>query len=142
MVYEVASDDAGESRPAYMGEKESVYPVQSEVSALDLYITNFVFPAGPTGGLQRKPTETFPYGVYGIDDWHQLRQANSLSLGRIYDYPHMVDMWLSMYRWPSAITQITTAWPATRTICKPPGARLSRCTVAGASPSSPGCSER
>jgi len=29
------------SRPAYLAAKESVFPVQSEVTALDYYITNF-----------------------------------------------------------------------------------------------------
>jgi hypothetical protein len=139
VIYEVASDDAGESRPAYMGEKESVYPVQSEVSALDLYITNFVWPPGLTGGLQRKTNETFSYGVYGIDNWYELRQANNLSLGRIYDYPHMVDMWLSMYKVAKYNPQITTAWPATNYLQAAWGTALAMYTVAGASSSSPGC---
>ena len=81
VVYEVASDDAGESRPAYMGEKESVFPVQSEVSALDLYITNYVWPPGAdhVSGMQREErTRPTAYGVYGIDDWHQLRLAGTL----------------------------------------------------------------
>jgi len=47
-AYEIASDDAGESRPAFIATKESVFPVQSEVTALDYYISNFVW-----GGLQR-----------------------------------------------------------------------------------------
>ena len=57
VVYEVASDDPGESRPAYLATKEAVFPVQSEVSALDDYITNFVW-----GGLQRTTNETDSYG--------------------------------------------------------------------------------
>src|SRR6267142_6194717 len=48
VVYEIASDDAGESRPAYMGAKEAIFPVQGEVTSLDNYIQNFVW-----GGLQR-----------------------------------------------------------------------------------------
>ncbi|HEY3860438.1 MAG TPA: DUF5695 domain-containing protein [Verrucomicrobiae bacterium] len=138
VVYEVASDDAGESRPAYMGEKESVYPVQSEVSALDLYITNFVWPPGPTGGMQRKTNESDAYGVYGINDWHELRQANSLSLGRTYDYPHMVDMWYSMYKVAKYNPQITTAWAATNYLQAAWGTALAMYTVANAGPSTPG----
>jgi hypothetical protein len=138
VIYEVASDDAGESRPAYMGEKESVYPVQSEVSALDLYITNFVWPPGPTGGLQRKTNETYSYGVYGIDDWHQLRASDTLSLGRTYDYPHIVDMWLSMYKVAKYNPQITTAWAATNYLEAAWGTALALYTVAGAGPSTPG----
>jgi len=113
--------------------------VQSEVSALDLYITNFVWPPGLTGGLQRKTNETFSYGVYGIDNWYELRQANNLSLGRIYDYPHMVDMWLSMYKVAKYNPQITTAWPATNYLQAAWGTALAMYTVAGASSSSPGC---
>jgi hypothetical protein len=138
VIYEVASDDAGESRPAYMGEKESVYPVQNEVSALDLYITNFVWPPGPTGGLQRKTNETYSYGVYGIDDWHELRASDTLSLGRTYDYPHIVDMWLSMYRVAKYNPQITTAWAATNYLEAAWGTALALYTVAGAGPSTPG----
>jgi hypothetical protein len=138
VIYEVASDDAGESRPAYMGEKESVYPVQSEVSALDLYITNFVWPAGPTGGLQRKTNETYSYGVYGIDNWYELRQSDTLSLGRTYDYPHIVDMWLGMYRVAKYNPQITTAWAATNYLQAAWGTALALYTVAGAGPSTPG----
>ncbi len=138
VVYECASDDAGESRPAYMGEKESVYPVQSEVSALDLYITNFVWPPGATGGLQRKTNETYSYGVYGINDWHQLRAAGTLSLGRAYDYPHIVDMWLGMYRVAKYNPQIITAWAATNYLEAAWGTALALYTVAGAGNSTPG----
>jgi hypothetical protein len=138
VIYEVASDDAGESRPAYMGEKESVYPVQSEVSALDLYITNFVWPPGPTGGLQRKTNETYSYGVYGIDNWYELRASDTLSLGRTYDYPHLVDMWLSMYKVAKYNPQITTAWAATNYLQAAWGTALALYTVAGAGPSTPG----
>jgi hypothetical protein len=138
VIYEVASDDAGESRPAYMGEKESVYPVQSEVSALDLCITNFVWPPGPTGGLQRKTNETYSYGVYGIDNWRELRASDTLSLGRAYDYPHIVDMWFSMYKVAKYNTQITTAWAATNYLAAAWGTAVALYTVAGAGPSTPG----
>jgi hypothetical protein len=138
VIYEVASDDAGESRPAYMGEKESVYPVQSEVSALDLYITNFDWPSGPTGGIQRKTNETYSYGVYGIDNWYELRASDTLSLGRTYDYPHLVDMWFSMYKVAKYNPQITTAWEATNYLEAAWGTALALYTVAGAGPSTPG----
>jgi hypothetical protein len=92
-VYEIASDDAGESRPAYMAEKEAAFPVQSEVTALDNYIQYFVW-----GGLQRTTNETSSYGSYGVPDWHNLRTNNNLSLGRGYDYPHIFDMYYGMYR--------------------------------------------
>src|ERR1019366_4210134 len=107
-VYEIASDDAGESRPAYLGVKESVFPVQSEVSALDYYITNFVW-----GGLQRTTNETFSYGVYGVPDWHQLRTNNNLSIGRGYDYPHIIVMYYGMYQVARHHPEVTTVLSAT-----------------------------
>ncbi|HEU5397394.1 MAG TPA: DUF5695 domain-containing protein, partial [Verrucomicrobiae bacterium] len=106
-VYEIASDDAGESRPAYLAEKEAVYPVQAEVSALDYYITNFVW-----GGLQRTTNETYSYGVYGVPDWHTLRTNNNLSIGRGYDYPHLIAMYYGMYRVARYHPEIATAWSA------------------------------
>ena len=106
-VYEIASDDAGESRPAYLAEKEAVYPVQSEVSALDYYITNFVW-----GGLQRTTNETYSYAIYGVPDWHNLRTNNSLSIGRGYDYPHIIAMYYGMYRVAKYHPEITSALSA------------------------------
>jgi hypothetical protein len=110
-VYEIASDDAGESRPAYLAEKEAVFPVQSEVSALDYYITNFVW-----GGLQRTTNETFSYGVYGVPDWNNLRTNGAVTtgkLGRGYDYPHIIVMYYGMYRTAKYHPEIMTALSAT-----------------------------
>ncbi len=106
-VYEIASDDAGESRPAYLATKEAVYPVQSEVSALDYYITNFVW-----GGLQRATNETSSYAIYGVPDWYTLRTANNLSIGRGYDYPHIIVMYYGMYLVAKNHPEIATALPA------------------------------
>ena len=106
-VYEIASDDAGESRPAYLATKEALYPVQSEVSALDYYVTNFVW-----GGLQCTTSESTPYGVYGVPDWHTLRTNNNLSLGRGYDYPHIVTMYYGLYQVAKNHPEITTALTA------------------------------
>jgi hypothetical protein len=106
-VYEIASDDAGESRPAYLAAKESVFPVQSEVIALDYYITNFVW-----GGLQRTTNESFSYGVYGVPDWNNLRTNNNLSLGRGYDYPHIIVMYYGMYRVAKFHPEVTTVLSA------------------------------
>jgi hypothetical protein len=106
-VYEIASDDAGESRPAFMAEKEIVYPVQSEVTSLDAYIQNFVW-----GGLQRATNETSPYAIYGVPDWHNLRTNNNLSIGRGYDYPHIVVMYYGMYQVAKFHPEITTALSA------------------------------
>ena len=97
---------ASRGRPS-LATKEAVYPVQSEVSGLDLYITNFVW-----GGLQRTTNETDSYGIYGIPDWHTLRAQGNLSLGRGYDYPHIFTMYWGMYRVAKYHPEITTALPA------------------------------
>jgi hypothetical protein len=107
-IYEVASDDAGESRPAYLATKEAVFPVQSEVTALDYYIANFVW-----GGLQCTTNEATPYGIYGIPDWHTLRTGNVLSIGRGYDYPHIIAMYYGMYQVARNHPEVVTALSAT-----------------------------
>jgi hypothetical protein len=126
VVYEIASDDAGESRPAYMGAKEAIFPIQSEVTALDSYIQNFVW-----GGLQRTTNESFSYGVYGIPDWHNLRTNNSLSLGRGYDYPHIVVMYYGMYQVAKYHPEITTFLTAQEYLRRAYGTAAALFTVAG-----------
>jgi len=111
--YEVASDDAGLSRPAYMAVKLAEFPVQSEVTSLDHYIENFVW-----GGLQRTTNETYAYGIYGVQDWYSNRNSantgtgGQLHLWRIYDYPHIIAMYHGMYRVAKNHPQVTTLLPA------------------------------
>ena len=109
-VYEIASDDAGESRPAFMASKEALYPVQSEVTSVDNYIYYYVWntPTNSAGGMQRTTAESSSYGVYGINNWHDLRVANNLSIGRGYDYPHFIVMYEAMYRLAKYHPEITT----------------------------------
>ena len=98
-IYEVTCDDPGLSKPAFLASKNAESPVQEEVDALDYYIENFVW-----GGLQRTTEETFSYGIYGIPDWKTNRESDDPGrtgrqhLWRIYDYPHITLMYLSMYR--------------------------------------------
>jgi len=108
--YEVAADDSGLSRPAYMAVKNAVLPVQSEVTSLDNYIQKFVW-----GGLQRTTNETYAYGIYGVQDWYSNRNSadngtgGKLHIWRIYDYPHIAAMYEGMYRVAKFYPQITTA---------------------------------
>jgi hypothetical protein len=132
VVYEIASDDAGESRPAYMAEKEAVFPVQSEVTALDNYIRYFVWNTGqPTGGLQRTTNETFSYAVYGIPDWHNLRTNNSLSIGRGYDYPHIIAMYYGMYRVAKYHPEVTTLLSAQEYLTRAHGTAMAMFSYGG-----------
>ncbi len=98
-IYEVTCDDPGLSKPSFLAEKNSRFPNQEEVSALDCYIDNFVW-----GGLQRTDEEEFPYGIYGIPDWKTNRESEDIGvkgqshLWRIYDYPHIALMYFRMYQ--------------------------------------------
>ena len=124
-VYEIACDDAGESRPAYIGTKEAVFPVQSEVTSLDNYIKYFVWnsPAS-TGGLQRTTNETSAYGIYGVPDWNYLRGNNIVGLGRGYDYPHIFVMYYGMYQVAKCHPEINTYLSATQYLARAYGTAM------------------
>ena len=97
-IYAVTCDDPGLGKPAFLAAKNAEFPVQQEVEALDYYIEHFVW-----GGLQRTTDESYPYGIYGIQDWKRNRTSDDpgrngqLHLWRVYDYPHIVLMYYSMY---------------------------------------------
>jgi hypothetical protein len=113
-IYEVTCDDPGLGKPAFLAAKNAEFPLQSEVEALDYYIKNFVW-----GGLQQTTSEPYPYGIYGIPDWKTNRESvepgrnGQRHLWRIYDYPHVVLLYYSMYRVAKNYPQIKTALPAT-----------------------------
>jgi Family of unknown function (DUF5695) len=131
-VYEIASDDAGESRPAYMGAKEAVFPVQSEVTSLDNYINYFVWNTpSATGGLQRTTNETSAYGIYGVPDWNSLRAANNQSLWRGYDYPHIYVMYYGMYQVAKNHPEITTQLSAQEYLRRAWGTAVASWTLGG-----------
>ncbi|HWD37620.1 MAG TPA: DUF5695 domain-containing protein [Fimbriimonas sp.] len=98
-IYEVSCDDPGLGKPAFLAAKNAEYPVQGEVTALDDYIEHFVW-----GGLQQTTSEPYPYGIYGIPDWKTLRESKKKPhdgvehIWRVYDYPHVVLLYESMYR--------------------------------------------
>jgi hypothetical protein len=97
-IYAVTCDDPGLSKPAFLASKNAEFPVQSEVDALDYYIQHFVW-----GGLQRTTDETYPYAIYGIQDWKRNRDSEDpgrngrLHIWRCYDYPHIIVMYFNMY---------------------------------------------
>ncbi|MDH7598901.1 MAG: DUF5695 domain-containing protein [Sedimentisphaerales bacterium] len=109
-IYTVTCDDPGLAKPAFLAAKNAVLPDQQDVDALDYYIKHFVW-----GGLQRTTEETYPYGIYGIPDWKTNRDSNDpgrngrLHIWRVYDYPHMVLIYLSMYRIAKDHPHIATA---------------------------------
>lgn len=97
-IYEVSCDDPGLAKPAFLSSKQTVLPKQDEITALDHYLDRFVW-----GGLQQTEEEVYPYGIYGIPDWHVLRNSKEdgtrgkLHIWRIYDYPHIALTWYNMY---------------------------------------------
>jgi len=112
--YAVTCDDPGLGKPAFLAAKNVEFPVPSEVEALDYYITNFVW-----GGLQQTTTEPYPYAIYGIPDWKTNRESADTGrngkrhLWRVYDYPHVIQLYIAMYRVAKNQSQIKTALTAT-----------------------------
>jgi hypothetical protein len=108
-IYAVTCDDPGLSKPAFLAAKLAEFPVQGEVEALDYYIAHFVW-----GGLQQTTEEPHPYGVYGIPDWKQNRDSDDPGrngrrhLWRVYDYPHVIQLYFGMYRVAKNHPQIKT----------------------------------
>lgn len=129
-IYEVTCDDPGLSKPAFLASKNAEFPVQEEVEALDYYIENFVW-----GGLQRTTEETFAYGIYGIPDWKTNRDSNDPGragrqhLWRIYDYPHITLMYLSMYRVARNHPHVRTAMTAQHYLLRAYGTALAMFTI-------------
>jgi hypothetical protein len=112
-IYAVTCDDPGLGKPAYLAAKNADHPVQSEVEALDYYIKHFVW-----GGLQQTTEEPYPFGIYGIPDWKTNRDSadegrnGKRHLWRVYDYPHIIQMYFGMYRVAKNHPQIKTAMTA------------------------------
>ncbi len=107
--YAVTCDDPGLCKPSFLAAKNALYPVQNQVDVLEYYIENFVW-----GGLQRTDEEEYSYGIYGIPDWHALRSSTDEGIGgklhiwRIYDYPHIILLYYSMYEIAEKHPEITT----------------------------------
>lgn len=129
-IYAVTCDDPGLSKPAYLAAKNAELPVQSQVTALDYYLEYFVW-----GGLQRTTNETYAYGVYGIPDWYSNRNSantgsgGQLHIWRIYDYPHVMLMYLGMYKVAKHHPQVTTALTADEYLRRAYGTALGLFTI-------------
>lgn len=129
-IYAVTCDDPGLGKPAYLASKNAEYPVQSEIEALDYYIKHFVW-----GGLQQTTEEPYPYAIYGIPDWKTNRESpdpgrnGQRHIWRIYDYPHIVLMYHSMYRVAKNYPEIRTALPATEYLRRAYGTAVALFTV-------------
>jgi hypothetical protein len=98
--YWMASDDPALCKAPYLAEKNVYYPDAGEIEALEYHIRNFVW-----GKLQRTDREKYPYGIYGIPDWKVNRESGPSDrrgwkdhLWRVYDYPHVIMLYLDMYK--------------------------------------------
>lgn len=93
-----ANDDAGNARPAFVAAKNVFFPNQVEIEGLELYISKYLW-----GGMQMTETEKYPYAIYGIPNFHENRASadpgrnGRAHVWRIYDYPHIVMLYLRMH---------------------------------------------
>lgn len=129
-IYEVSCDDPGLAKPAFLAAKNAEFPNAREVEALDDYIEHFVW-----GGLQRTTEESYPYGIYGIQDWKRNRESSDpgrngqLHIWRCYDYPHIVLLYHSMYRVAKNSPQIPTRLSAEEYLRRAAGTAIALFTV-------------
>ena len=96
----VACDDPGNCKAPFVAAKNVHFPDQTEIEAVEYYIKNYVW-----GGLQRTDKEKYAYGVYGIPNWKVNRESKPSErhgwvghLWRLADYPHVIMLYLNMYR--------------------------------------------
>lgn len=95
------SDDPDLAKAPYVATKNLAYPDDQQIAALEYYAKHFVW-----GKLQRTDQETpDAYGIYGVRDW-KTQRASPVNTGgygrqkmwRAYDYPHLIQFYLTMYR--------------------------------------------
>ena len=97
--YAVSCDDPGLCKAPFLAAKNVEYPDSREIEALEYYVEHFLW-----GGLQMSDQESHPFGLYGIPDWKHLRDSpdpgpkGKLHLWRIYDYSHVVMLYLQLHR--------------------------------------------
>lgn len=101
--YVLAADDPVLSKAPFVAAKNAVDPDAEEIAALEYYLERYVW-----GGLQRTDEEKpYPWGVYGVPNWRVNRESpwgfGSGGKGlehvwRMYDYPHIVMLYLEMHR--------------------------------------------
>jgi hypothetical protein len=94
-----ANDDAGNARPAFVAAKNVFFPERREIEGLELYISKYLW-----GGMQMTGEEKYPFAIYGIPNFHENRASadpgrnGRAHVWRIYDYPHIVMLYLRMHQ--------------------------------------------
>ena len=98
--YVLNCDDPGICKAPYIAAKNAAFPKAKEIEAVEYYIQNFVW-----GKLQCTDKEEYAYGVYGIPDWKVNRESSPFDregwvghVWRVFDYPHVINLYWNMYR--------------------------------------------
>jgi hypothetical protein len=98
--YVLSCDDPGLCKAPYIAAKNAAYPSAEEIEAVEYYLENFVWRK-----LQCTDSESYPYAVYGIPDWKTNRESKPEDregwtghVWRVFDYPHVINLYWSMYR--------------------------------------------
>ncbi len=98
--YWFSCDDPGLCKAPYIAAKNAHFPVRKEIEAVEYYIEHFLW-----GKQQQTDLEAYPYGIYGIPNWKVNRESKpgdrngwTGHLWRLYDYPHIIMLYLNMYR--------------------------------------------
>jgi hypothetical protein len=98
--YVLSCDDPGLCKAPYIAAKNAAYPSADEVEAVEYYLEHFVW-----GKLQCTDQEQYPYAIYGIPDWKVNRESSPSDregwtghVWRVFDYPHVIHLYWSMYR--------------------------------------------
>jgi hypothetical protein len=98
-AYAVACDDPALGKAPYIAAKNLFYPSAPEIAAVEYYLQHYVW-----GGLQQTEKEPYPYAIYGIPNWKVNRDSpyadrrGKAHLWRIYDYPHLILLYYTLYR--------------------------------------------
>ncbi|HEX3876708.1 MAG TPA: DUF5695 domain-containing protein, partial [Bryobacteraceae bacterium] len=118
-----SSDDAGNARPAFVAGVNAFFPTPEGVASVERYVRYYLFNdyKDGKGGMQMTANEKYPFGIYGtFDNWWQHRAAPDTPpatyeptnpnrerdwtvlhrdhLWRIYDYPHIINMYYRLYQ--------------------------------------------
>lgn len=96
------SDDLGLAPAEFLAEKNLVTPVQGEVSAIDYWISNFLF-----GYLQN--AQSNGQRTYQVYRWFDGQDGTPYDQGiwRAYNYTHIANVYYTMYRIGRAYPRLT-----------------------------------
>ncbi|MFY1674539.1 DUF5695 domain-containing protein [Plantactinospora sp. WMMB334] len=105
------SDDLGLAPAAFISEKNTTAPIQSQISSVDYYITNFLhrYLQSRTANGQR---------TYEVYRWYDGQDGTPRDQGvwRVYNYVHIANTYYNMYRIAKSYPTMQTAFTAAQYI--------------------------